>query len=146
MNIHLEKGRIVIEAPALDCNLLVRGALQAHYGLGVPEGPEDFTERLRKANAAQAACSILRRFITSDASTGHTDAKRQAAAVAGFLAGLRGEHRRLYPKDSGVANAVQAPECGKHPEREFRGGWEAGSAVWAACKMAETGEDPRADW
>lgn len=146
LKLKLERGRLVLELPESAMDVEVNGALQAQYFLGPVEGPEDFRERLRKANAAHAACSIMRAFMKCSEATGHAEAKKQAAAVAGFLAGLRGEYRRMYPKDSGVGGAIQAPECGKHPWREFSDGWSAGSAVWAAVTMAETGEDPRAEW
>lgn len=143
MKINMERGRLVIELPAESAELLVNGSKQAEYFLGVPEGPEDFTERLRKSNAALAACSMMRGLLPRIEKLDTVGAKDFAA---GLVAGLRGEFRRLYPKDSGVGNAVQAPDCGKFRELPFRRGWELGSAIMAAATMAETGEDPRATW
>lgn len=143
MKINLEKGRLVIELPRESAELLVNGELQAEYFLGVPSGPEDLRGELRKANAAKAAASMLRGVLPRIEKLDTVGAKD---FTAGLVAGLRGEFRRLYPKDSGVGNAVQAPECGKFRELPFRRGWELGSAIMAAATMAETGEDPRADW
>lgn len=142
MKLNLEKGRLVIELPAESAELLVNGAKQAEYFLGVAEGPEDFRKRLRQANAAHSACAIMRRLV--QAATGPVCPKRQSAVVAGFLAGLRGEYRRIHPK--GVAGGIQPPDCGNHEWADFSDGWESGSAVWAAVQMAETGKDPREDW
>lgn len=152
MKINLEKGRLVIELPRESAELLVNGELQAEYFLGVPSGPEDLRGELRKANAAKAAASMLRGILRGlekpkNGGTGKDIRVRRNSFTEGLVAGLTGEHRRLYPKDSGVEGAVVEPETPAGADHAaFRDGWQLGQGIFAAATMAETGEDPRADW
>lgn len=131
MKINMEKGRLVIEfdGDSNKTDLLVKGALQASYFLDQPEGPEDFTNGLRQANAARNACRILDEI--PHCMKRLDSAKTRGSFASGLNLGLAGEFReisgtRVYPD----------PPRGSVDIKTFEYGWQLGFFLRRAVDIA----------
>jgi hypothetical protein len=132
LKLTMERGRLVLELPDSALDLEVNGALQATYFLGRSAGPEDLRGELRKANAAHAACTMLRQAIGSMAMP--SDKRMSDAWAAGFRIGLSGAHRVLNDTHVQPADVVTVGGMA---------GWELGYAIRAALAIADGKPDPR---
>lgn len=130
VTLKMEKGRLVLELPHNALDLEVNGQLAASYFLGVSQGPEDLRTELRKANAAVAACAMLRNQLRAMERTDNG-----AEQLEGFRLGLLGDHR--------VVAGHHVPPEGMKGGRNAMLGWDLGYAVRAALAIAGGEADPR---
>lgn len=134
LTLKMERGRLVLELPQAALDLEVNGALQATYFLGRSDGPDDLRGELRKANAAHAACAMLREVLAPMKLP--SDKRTSSKWAHGFNHGLMGNHQ--------VLNGTQVqPEVVIEDGQVAMDAWHLGYAIRAALAIAEGKPDPR---
>lgn len=150
--VHLERDeqgrsvvRLVLPPGSSEAELLVNGALQAEFGLGVAEGPEDLRAEVRAARAARAGISFLARVLKDwDQATDSPDGQgssakaRREAFAEGLLRGLMRDPGRPHPQLPHDQTHNLPPEwpLGKG-KRAHTEGWELGRAIMRAVDIAK---------